>query len=128
MCPGGESPSGTGIFLWLCHSQSACILKKQFNRSTWFIFPCLIRHFLARHFLAKCSFHSSVHSLRSFQRGRLMKMGPAATSRKIQELVQQTFRKDRGTNIHVLSNLHSGVHHNRVMCAGLNSLCSWWHV
>ena len=35
-------------------------LKKQASHNAWFIFLCLMRHFLAKHFQAKCSFHSSV--------------------------------------------------------------------
>ena len=83
-----------------------CILKKQANCSTWFIFSRLILHFLLRCILAKCSFRSSIHSQQSCRSGRLMKTGPLATRRKIEKLIQQTFREEYRTNIHVLLNLH----------------------
>ena len=83
-------------------------LKKQANLSTWFIFRHLICHFLARHFLVKCSLRSSVRSLWSCRIGRLMKAGPSVSSRKVQNLIQQTFREEQHTNIHVLWNVHSG--------------------
>ena len=85
---------------------SFCILKKQANCSAWFIFPHLIPHFLPRHFLIEFSFHSSVRSLQSCWSRRLTKTRPLATSRKIQKLVQQTFRQEFWTNVHVLWNLH----------------------
>ena len=49
---GGEKESVSNL-----QPISFCAVKKQANRSAWFNFPCLIHHFLA-----KCSFHSSVHS------------------------------------------------------------------
>ena len=79
-----------------------CTLKQWANRSAWFIFLGLVHHFLARQFLAKYRFYSSADSLWSRWRRRLTKTGPLATSRKIQKLIQQTFRGESRTNIHVL--------------------------
>ena len=78
---------------WVADSRLS-ILKRQANCSAWFIFPRLICHFLMKHFPANCSFHSSVHSLRSCRRKWLTKMGSSVTSRKIQILIQQTFREE----------------------------------
>ena len=77
-------------------------VKKQANRSAWFIFLLLIPHFLLRHFLEKRSIHSSVHSQRSCRSRRLTKTGPLATSGKNRKLTQHTFREDYWTNIHAL--------------------------
>ena len=49
---------------------SFCSLKKRANRTTWFIFPHFIPHFLPRHFLAKCSFHFSFRWQQPCIRGR----------------------------------------------------------
>ena len=82
--------------------------KETANHNPWFVFLCLMPHFMLRHFLAKCSFHSSVRSQQSCQSGRLMKTGPSTSRRKIQKLIQQTFREEYPTNITVLWNLDQG--------------------
>ena len=69
------------------------ISRKWAKHSTWFIFPGWTRHFLVRYFLAKCSFQSSFCLLWSFWSRRLTRMGPSASSRKIQKLTQQTFKR-----------------------------------
>ena len=46
------------------------LLKKPTSCSAWFIFPCLIPHFLAKY-----SSHSLVHWQRSWQSRRLIKRG-----------------------------------------------------
>ena len=79
-----------------------CRLKRGANCWAWFIFLHLIRHSLARRFLAKRSFYSSERSLWSCQSSRLMKTGPLATSKKIYNLLQQTFREEYGANMYVL--------------------------
>ena len=56
----------------------------------------------------KSRFHSSVPSLWSCQSGRLTKTQHLAAYRKTEKLVQQTFRDEYWTNVHVLWNLHSG--------------------
>ena len=78
-----------------------CILKKQAHCSTWFIFLCLICHFLVRHFLAKCGFHSSFAVVMPMQ-----KADKNRSLGKIQKLIQQTFRDQYWTAVHVLWNLH----------------------
>ena len=71
-----ESVSNQYFLMVVPEPISFSILKKRANRSAWFIFPRLIRYFLLRHFLAKCSFHSPVHSLQSCQSRRWRKRGP----------------------------------------------------
>ena len=105
----GESPPAISIFLWLCHSQLAfAFWKSGPNFSLALFSPHLICHFLMRHFLAKCSFFYSACSPRSCRSGGLTKTGPLATGRKIQKLVQQTFREEYQTNSRVSWNRHSG--------------------
>ena len=60
-CSGGkESLVSNQHFLVLLRQPiSFCILKKRASCSAWFIFLGLICHFLVRHSLAKCFFHSS---------------------------------------------------------------------
>ena len=102
----GGRPWATGIFMWLCHSWltfvpqpiSFCILKKQANRSVWFIFWCLIHHFLVRHLVAKCSFHSSVRKQGHAEVGGWWKR-PLSARRKSSKLVQLTFREEYRVNL-----------------------------
>ena len=91
-------PIGIGFCLW---KRWAIIALGSFSLG-------LIDHFLTRHFLAKCSFHSSICSPWSCRCGRLKEIGRLATSTNIQKLIQQTFREEYQTNIHVLWNLHPG--------------------
>ena len=63
-----------------------------FSHSAGFIFPCLIHHFLPRHFLAKCSFQSSVCSLQSSRQKADENM---ALSRQQKELAEQNIRKTK---------------------------------
>ena len=106
MCLGGgggrESVSNWHVLVVVPQPTGFCILKKPAIRSTRSIFLHLTCHFLVRHFLAKCHFHSSVLSLQSCQSRRLIKTGPTSTGKKTQKLIQQTFREDYWTNIHVL--------------------------
>ena len=79
VCPRGGRESGSNWHFLVVVPQpiSYRFLKKRMNRSAWFIFPRFIHHSLVRHFLAKCSFHSSVHSLQlCWGSGRLTKMEP----------------------------------------------------
>ena len=94
-----------------------CILKKWANHSTWLIFPQahLIRHFLLRHFLAKFSFHSSVHSQQSCRSGKLAKTGPTAPRRKVQQLIQWDFQREISDKYPCIVKSSPRVHHNMVM-------------
>ena len=78
-----------------------CILKKRTNLH-------LILHFLPRHLLGKMQLPFFSHSQWSCWSRRLTKTGPLAIHRKIQNLIQQTFREEYQTNIHALWSLHSG--------------------
>ena len=103
---GGESVSKQHFLVVVPQPIRFCVWQKWANHSTWFIFPRLICHFLVRHIPAKSSFSSSVHSLWSCLSGRLTKMEPLATSRKIQKLIQQTSREKYRTSVHILWNLY----------------------
>ena len=83
VCPGGRGESVSNLHFLVQQPVGFCVLKKQTRHSACF----RICHFLARHFMAKGSFHSSVCSLHSCQNGRLMKTEPSAISRKIQKLI-----------------------------------------
>ena len=86
---GREAISNWNFLVVVPQPPGFCILKKWANGSAWFTFLWLIPHFLPRHFLAKCSFHSSVCLLWTCRNGCLTKMGPLAFSRKIQKLIQR---------------------------------------
>ena len=114
-----------------------CIWKIKANCSAWFIFPCLIPHFLLRHFLAKCSFPSSVCPQQSCQCRRLTKTGPSASSRKIEKFIQQDFHGGISYEYPCTVKSSHGVHHNTVMqyvlfwiliCLYQRVMTSWMHV
>ena len=102
---GRQSVSNQHFLVVVPQPISFCILKKQANGSAWFIFKCLIPHFLRRNFLAICSFHFSVHSQQSCRSWRLTKTGPVAASRKMKK--KRYFqREEYQTNIQVFWDLH----------------------
>ena len=109
MCPrrGRESVSKWYCLVVVPQPIGFCILQKWANCSAWFIFPPFILHFLRRHWQNEASILQFICS-RHAKVGRLMKTRPLATSRKIQKLIQQTFREDYRTNLHVSWNLHPG--------------------
>ena len=96
LCQRGEGVSVSNWHFLVVVPQpiSFCILKNWANHSIWFIFPHIIPHFLPRHFLAKCIFHSSVHSQQSCQSRGWWKRNPWPPVEKIQKLIQQTFRDE----------------------------------
>ena len=75
--PWGGRVSVSNLYFLVVLPQSIgfCILRKQASHSFWFIFLHLIHHFLARHFLANCSLHSSFRLLWSCCNRRLTKTG-----------------------------------------------------
>ena len=85
----GESVSNWHFRVVVPQPIGFCVFEKQANCSTWFVFLCLICHFLARHFLAKCSFHSSVCLLPSCRSRRMTETLSLGTGRKIQKLVSR---------------------------------------
>ena len=108
-CPGGgkESISNWHFLMVVPQPVGFCILNKRVNYSIWIIFLCLIRLFPARHFQAKCSFQSSIHSLQSCQSGRLTKGGLQSPVERFRNSYNRLSARNSLTNIHVLWNLHS---------------------
>ena len=101
-----ESVSSRHFLVVVPQPISFCILNKQANCSAWFIFPCLIHHFLA-----KRNFHSSIRSLQSCRNKRLMKMGtwPLVERWYFLSSHNRPYEMNiRQINIHVLLNLHWG--------------------
>ena len=100
-----------------------CILEKHISHSAWFIFLCLIPHFLVRRLVAKCTFHcySSFTVVMPMSEGR-WKHGPQPPVERLKNSYK-IFRENYWTDIHVLWNLHLRVHCNRcdVMYAASNS-------
>ena len=94
-----------GVFV--PHPIGFCILKRQASRSCCFIFLLLIPHYLQKlPGKLQLPFFSSFTAV--LLKPKADVNGASATSRKIQKLVQQTFREEYWTDIHVLWSLHLG--------------------